>query len=118
MHDVNNDDFFKGMTLEQIKEKIAAKPKHIPESVLDHAAMHAAIDRFQAEKQAKEIREWLVYEAPPGVYEMYLEERKRLQKQEAEQTKLSNRFAGAFVLFIGGYLIYTIYTLFSYGHPR
>ena len=118
MHDVNNDDLFKGMTLEQIKEKIATKPKHIPDTVLDTAAMHAAIDRFQAEKQAKEIRDWLVYEAPPGVYDMYIEEKTRLEEQQKAQNKMSNRFAGTFLVCVASYLIYTMYTLFHMGYHQ
>jgi hypothetical protein len=118
MHHVDNDDLFKGMTLEQIKEKINAKPKHIPDTVLDTAAMHAAIDRFQAEKQAKEIREWLVYEAPPGIYEMYQEEKKKLEEQEAARIKSGNFFAGTFILILLSFIFYNLYQLSHIANPR
>ena len=107
MHKVDNDEFFKDLTFEQIKEKIKAKPKHIPDTVLDTAAMHAAIDRFQAENQAKEIREWLVYEAPPGMYDLYLEEKAKLEKQARAHERHDRRVMGIVLL---GVLAYTIYS--------
>jgi predicted RND superfamily exporter protein len=109
---------FEGMTLEQIKEKINAKPKHIPDTVLDTAAMHAAIDRFQAEKQAKEIREWLVYEAPPGMYDFYVEEKAKLEKQAKEQQKAQFTVALLFVLFIMGMVVWNIFEALRPGVPR
>ena len=107
MHKIDNDEFFKDMTLDQIKKKIATKPKHIPDTVLDTAAMHAAIDRFQAENQAKEIREWLIYEAPAGMYDLYLEEKARLEKQELAHQRHERRVMGIALL---GVLAYTIYS--------
>jgi hypothetical protein len=111
-------DEFKGMSLEDIKRAIETKPKHIPDTVLDTAAMHAAIDRFQAERQAKEIREWLVYEAPPGMYDLYVEEKKKLEEQEAARIKSGNRFAGTFILILLGFLFYNLYQLSHVARPQ
>ena len=106
------------MTLEQIKEAINAKPKIIPSTTLDYAAMHAAIDRFQAESQQKELREWLIYEAPPGIYDMYLQERKRLQEQDEEQMRKSNRFSLVIVLAFLGFVLWNFYSIANMGYPR
>lgn len=89
--------------------------KQMPESTLDYAAMHAAIDRFQVERQQSELREWLVYQAPPGMYEMYLEERKRLIAVDAEQKKMHNRFVGTIFLVIAIYVMFDIFTMFRRG---
>lgn len=109
---------FENMSLEDIKKAIQTKPKHIPDTVLDTAAMHAAIDRFQAEKQAKEIREWLVYEAPPGIYDLYVEEKQKLQEEEKARIKSSNRVAGTIILIFIGFLFYNLYVVSQMGHPR
>ena len=118
MHNVDNDDLFKGMSLEQIKEKINAKPKYIPDTVLDTAAMHAAIDRFQAETQAKEIREWLMYEAPPGMLDLYVEEKAKLEKQAKEHQKAQFTISLLFVLFIIGMVGWNFFEAIRPGFPR
>ena len=108
----------KNLSLEKMKAVIGTAPKVLPETTLDYAAMHAAIDRFQAERKCTELREWLIYQAPPGVYDMYIEERQRLQKQEEEQTRISNRFVGAVILFVVGYTVWTLWTVSHMGIPR
>jgi hypothetical protein len=109
---------FKNLSLDEIKAKMNATPKAIPVTTLDFAAMHAAIDRFQAETQQRELREWLIYQAPPGVYDMYIEERKRLQKEDEQQNRIANRFTGVIVLSIIGYTVWTLWTVSHIGVPR
>jgi hypothetical protein len=108
----------KSISLDEIKAKINAQPKAFPVTTLDFAAMHAAIDRFQAETQQKELREWLIYQAPPGVYDMYLQERKRLQKQDEEQIRRSNRFTGVIVLIFIAFIVWNFYSITHMGYPR
>jgi hypothetical protein len=80
--------------------------------------MHAAIDRFQLERKQTELREWLIYQAPPGVYDMYLEERKRLQEEDQEQRRISNRFTGVIVLIFIGFILWNFYSITHIGYPR
>lgn len=108
----------KNLSLEEMKAVIGTAPKVLPETTLDYAAMHSAIDRFQAERKATELREWLIYQAPPGVYDMYIEERKRLQKEEEEQLRLSNRFTGLVVICFLAYVIWTFWTISHMGVAR
>lgn len=110
---------FDGMTLEQIKEAIkASPPKYIPDTVLDTAAMHAAIDRFQAEKQAHELREWLIHEAPNGLYNLYVAEKAKLEKQAKEHQKAQFTISLLFVLFIIGMVGWNLFEAIRPGFPR
>lgn len=109
---------FKNLSLDEIKAKMNATPKAIPVTTLDFAAMHAAIDRFQAETQQRELREWLIYQAPPGIYDMYLEERKRLQKEDEELMRKSNRFTLTIVLIFIGFIGWNFYSITQMGGMR
>lgn len=109
---------FKELTLEEIKAKIGSQPKVIPETVLDYAAMHSAIDRFQLERKQTELREWLIYSAPPGVYEMFIEERKKLLALQKKRETHDKRFAFTFLLIFVGYMGWNFYELFKVGYPR
>ena len=108
----------KNLSLEEMKAVIGTAPKVLPETTLDYAAMHSAIDRFQAERKCTELREWLIYQAPPGVYDMYIEERKRLQQEEERQNRITNRFTGVIILSIIGYTVWTLWTVSHMGLPR
>ena len=102
MHDVNNEDFF--------DKKPADPPRMAPESPLDDLAIQRARERYAFEQKQKELREWFIYQAPPGVYDLYLEERVRILKE----LKAAQSFALKILIFLVAVLLTYGYFLVFY----
>jgi hypothetical protein len=49
---------------------------------------------------------------------MYIEERKRLQEEDQEQRRISNRFTGVIVLIFIGFILWNFYTIAHIGSMR
>ena len=76
-------------------------PKMAPESPLDDLAIQRARDRYAAQVKREQLRKWFMYQAPPGIYDLYLEERNQiLQELEERQSK-----AKFFLVFLMAVLI-------------
>lgn len=80
-----------------------------PLTLLDQVALERARERHANEEQMKKLREWFIYEAPPGVYQKFLEEREALI-QEHNQRMANHKwflfFVMAIALLLAGGTIY------------
>lgn len=101
MHDVNNDEFF--------EKKPADPPKMAPESPLDDLAIERARQRYAVQQKRDQLREWFIYQAPPGVYDLYVEERAQLLKELADRQSTAKKLL-AFLL--GMLITFAILQLF------
>ncbi len=72
--------------------------------MLDRAALERARESYAREEQMKKLHEWFIYEAPPGVYQKFLEEREALIA-EHNQRMTNAKFFLAIVVVIALFLI-------------
>lgn len=84
MHDVDNEGFF--------EKKPADPPKMAPESPLDDLAIERARQRYAVQQKRDQLREWFIYQAPPGVYDLYLEERAQILKDLEDRQSTAKKF--------------------------
>lgn len=100
----------KTMSLDEIKTIVKGDtPKLEPETLLDLVAIERAKDRHARLEQQKALREWFIYRAPPGVYELWLEERKALQQEMDDRQSTAKKLL-AFLL--GMLITFAILQLF------
>lgn len=60
--------------------------------MLDRAALERAREKYAREEQMKKLHEWFIYEAPPGVYQKFLEERDALIAEHKERMDTAKYF--------------------------
>lgn len=83
MHDVDNEEFF--------EKKPTDPPKMAPESPLDDLAIERARQRYAVQQKRDQLREWFIYQAPPGVYDLYLEERAQILKDLEDRQSVAKK---------------------------
>ena len=87
-------------------------PRMAPESPLDDLAIKRARERYAIEQKQKELREWFIYQAPPGVYDLYLEERAQILKELKERQSFALKIL---IFLVSALLTYGYFQLF---HPE
>lgn len=66
-------------------------PKMAPESPLDDLAIERARQRYAVQQKRDQLREWFIYQAPPGVYDLYLEERTQILKDLEDRQSVAKK---------------------------
>ena len=76
----------------------------VEDSPLDATALDRVMKQYKEAERQKALREWLVYKAPPGVYDAFQKERQAivddLRRRQQEAKILLLILAGVCVLFV------------------
>lgn len=75
-------------------------PKMAPESPLDDLAIQRARERYAAQVKREQLREWFIYQAPPGIYDMYVKEREALLEEHKQRMANAKWFLGFIVVVV------------------
>jgi hypothetical protein len=106
------------MSLNDLKKEVTGgKPRIHPQTTLDFEALDKAMDQYEEAQRNKKLREWLIYQAPPGVYDLFIKER---EKQVQLMIQRSKYAAGAWALiciFMVGLAGYQIYQAWRFIKP-
>lgn len=71
-----------------------------PLSLLDQVALERARERYARQEQMTKLHEWFIYEAPPGVYQKFLEEREALIQEHNQRMANAKWFLGFIVVIL------------------
>lgn len=96
----------------QIPETVEP-PKILPENGLDNLALKRAKRRFEHEAKMTKLREWMVYEAPNGFYDMFIEEREALLKEEADDIRNAKIWGAIVCCIVIGIFADVLYELYE-----
>jgi hypothetical protein len=99
------------------KEVTKDKIRIHPQTTLDFEALDKAMEQYEESQRNKQLREWLIYQAPPGVYDLFVKER---EKQVQLMIKRSRYAAGVWALlclFMVGLAAYQIYDAWRFIKP-
>lgn len=101
------------MTDEDIQIKERPPLPYLPRTRGEYEALQRAMDRYKEEQHQKELREWLIYEAPNGFREAFMQEMEEIAKNREKRLKLELKAAWLFALCLAFYLGWVIVDLWK-----
>ena len=106
------------MSLEDLKKEITGgKPRIHPHTALDFEALDKAMERYDEAQRNKQLREWLIYQAPPGVYDEFVKERAKMVHVMMQRNRVALRMWTLLCLFMVGLAGYQIYQAWTFIKP-
>ena len=105
-------------SLEDLKKKVSQQIRRIhPQTTLDFEALDKAMDQYEEAQRNKKLREWLIYQAPPGVYDLFIKEREKQVQLMIQRSKYAAGVWTLLCLFMVGLAGYQIYQAWKFVAP-
>jgi hypothetical protein len=102
-------------SLADLKKKVSQQIRRIhPQTALDFQALEKAMDQYEEAQKNKALREWLIYQAPPGVYDLFLKEQQKQLQLMVQRSKYAAGAWGVVCLFMVGLAAYQIYQMWGF----
>jgi len=106
------------MSLDDLKKKVTDGRIRIhPQTTLDFEALDKAMDQYEEAQRNKKLREWLIYQAPPGVYDLFLKEREKQVQLMIQRNKYAVGVWTFLCLFMVGLAAFQIYQAWKFIGP-
>jgi hypothetical protein len=105
-------------SLDAFKKEITKDKIRIhPQTTLDFEALDVAVEQYEEAQRNKKLREWLIYQAPPGVYDLFIKEREKQVQLMIKRSKQGAAIWGMICLFMLGLAGYQIYQAWTFIKP-
>ena len=106
------------MSLDDLKKEVTGGKIRIhPQTALDFEALDVAVEQYEEAQRNKKLREWLIYQAPPGVYDLFIKEREKQVQLMIKRSKQGAAIWGMICLFMLGLAGYQIYQAWTFIKP-
>lgn len=105
-------------SLADLKKKVSQQIRRIhPMTTLDFEALDKAMDQYEEAQKNKALREWLIYQAPPGVYDLFLKERQKQVQLMIQRSKYATGVWTFICLFLVGLAAFQVYQAWKFIAP-
>jgi hypothetical protein len=106
------------MSLDDLKKEVTGGKIRIhPQTTLDFEALDVAVEQYEEAQRNKKLREWLIYQAPPGVYDLFIKEREKQVQLMIQRSKYATGVWTLLCLFMVGLAAYQIYQAWKFTAP-
>lgn len=99
------------------KEVVGDKTRVHPQTALDFEALDKAMEQYNQAQKNKALREWLIYQAPPGVYDLFVKERSKRVHIMMSRNRIALRMWTLICLFMVGLAGYQLYQMWELIKP-